>query len=66
MFRLQEPCKYNLHEWDTHGVNKQLKLNTKCSIGNNSDVLPTINPYYNPTMHGPNMNMDILPKHIIH
>ena len=48
MFRLQEPCNYNLHEWDTHGVNKQVKLNSKCSIGNNSDVLPTINPYYNP------------------
>jgi len=62
LIRLQEPCKYNMHEWDTHGVNKQMKLHKKCSIGNNSDVLPPVNPYFNPTMNGPNINMDIEPR----
>ena len=60
--KLYEPCKYNLHEWDRHGINKQVKLHQKCSIENNSDVKPPIDPYYNPTMYGLNINLDIQPN----
>ena len=62
LYPIQEPCNYNLHEWDRFGVNKQVKLHKKCTIGNNSDVMPIRNPYYNPTMYGPNMHMSGIEK----
>ena len=63
LVKLHEPCKYNLHEWDLHGVSKQMRLNKRCSVGNNSTVLPPSDPYYNPTMHSASISLDIEPKY---
>ena len=43
LYKLQEPCNYNLHQW-INGVNKQVKLDSRCTVGNNSSVLPTPDP----------------------
>ena len=49
---VQEPCRYNLHEWDTNGVNRQISLSKGCHIGNNSDRIPSVHLYNNPTVLG--------------
>ncbi len=46
----QEPCKYDLNVWDTHGVNKQSKLKENCNIINHSDRILKPEPYVNPTL----------------
>ncbi len=46
----QEPCKYDLDKWDTHGVNKQSKLKENCNIINHSDRILPMEPYINPTL----------------
>lgn len=46
----QEPCKYDIDRWDTHGVNEQVKLGKTCSVINHSDHIENPDPYVNPTM----------------
>tara|TARA_B110000908_G_C10226309_1_gene438108 strand:+ start:1257 stop:1784 length:528 start_codon:yes stop_codon:yes gene_type:complete len=45
-----EPCKFNLHEWDRNGINYQLKLKPYCNIDNNTDNTATYSLYDNPTL----------------
>lgn len=53
---VNEPCHYNLHIWDTHGVNKRLKLRNRCRMTNNSQNLPPTHLYANPTIFSPIFN----------
>lgn len=46
----QEPCKYELNQWNTHGVNKQVKLVKSCNISNHSSRILDPDPYVNPTL----------------
>jgi hypothetical protein len=55
---IQEPCKYDLHEWDRNSVNKQVKLKKGCNVINHSFQPPAQNPYVNPTIH--TSDIDIL------
>ena len=51
--KLQEPCKYNLHMWNSSGVNKIYKPHKKCNINNNSEQKPSLSLYTNPTLFSP-------------
>ena len=46
----QEPCKYDLHQWDNTSVNKQVKLSPSCNGINHSDIILARQPYINPTI----------------
>ncbi len=46
----QEPCKYDLHHWDSASVNTQVKLSSKCNGINHSDIILARQPYINPTI----------------
>ena len=48
-----EPLKYNLHMWNSSGVNKIYKPHKKCSINNNSEQKPSISLCTNPTLFSP-------------
>ena len=48
----QEPCKYDIDKWDTHGVNQQAKLVKSCNVINHSDRVLLPDPYINPSMFG--------------
>ena len=50
---VNEPCNYNLHLWDSRGVNKRLKLRSRCKMTNNSQQLPPAHLYANPTVFSP-------------
>jgi len=53
---VNEPCNYNLHLWDSRGVNKRLKLRNRCKMTNNSQQLPPAHLYANPTVFSPILN----------
>lgn len=46
----QEPCKYDLHQWNNESVNTQVKLDGCCEGINHSDVMLAKQPYINPTI----------------
>jgi hypothetical protein len=53
---VHEPCNYNLHIWDSSGVNKRLKLRDRCRMTNNSQKLAPVSLYANPTVFSPILN----------
>lgn len=54
---IHEPCHYNLHIWDSRGVNKRLKLRDRCRMTNNSQKLAPVHLYANPTVFSPILNI---------
>jgi hypothetical protein len=49
----QEPCKYELTQWNSQGVHKQIKLEPSCNISNHSSRILDPDPYINPTLFNP-------------
>ena len=58
-----EPCHYNLHMWDSRGVNKRFKVHNKCKNTNNSQRPAPLNIYANPTVFSPILNDPIIPSY---
>ena len=50
LMKPQEPCKYDLHQWDETSVGAQIKLDDSCTGINHSDILLAKQPYINPTI----------------
>ena len=46
----QEPCKYDLNQWDNASINTQVKLDGCCVGINHSDIILAKQPYVNPTI----------------
>lgn len=58
-----EPCHYNLHLWDSRGVNRRFKIDSKCKNTNNSQRPAPLNIYANPTVFSPILNEPHVPEY---
>jgi len=58
-----EPCHYNLHLWDSRGVNKRFKVDSRCKNTNNSQRPAPLNIYANPTVFSPILNEPYVPEY---